>query len=123
MTKAQQAEQQDALARIREIVKPGDTIYCVLAHVARSGMSREIKLYHHGPDGHSWLSGLVARAGIAKLGKRGGNIMGGCGMDMGFALVYELGYALWPHGTAQPHGTRNGEPDTEGGYALKSRWL
>ena len=24
---------------------------------------------------------------------------------------------------AAPHGTRNGEPDSTGGYALKHRWL
>jgi hypothetical protein len=31
--------------------------------------------------------------------------------------------ALWPNGTDTPHGTRNGEPDTNGGYALKHRWM
>lgn len=49
--------------------------------------------------------------------------VGGCGMDMGFALVYELGQTLWPHGTRKPHGSRNGEPDRAGGYALKHEWL
>lgn len=49
--------------------------------------------------------------------------VGGCGMDMGFNLVYNLGATLWPKGTKKPHGTRNGEPDTAGGYALKHRWL
>ena len=48
---------------------------------------------------------------------------GGCGMDMGFNLVYSLGNALWPNGTKKPHSTRNGEPDTNGGYALKHSWL
>jgi hypothetical protein len=52
-----------------------------------------------------------------------GITIGGCGMDMGFELVYQLGYALWPNGTPAPHGTRNGEPDTNGGYALRQRWL
>lgn len=49
--------------------------------------------------------------------------IGGCGMDMGFALVYDLGATLWPKGTPKPHGKRNGEPDSEGGYALKHSWL
>lgn len=44
-------------------------------------------------------------------------------MDMGFHVVYALGSALWPDGTPAPHGTRNGEPDTAGGYALKHEWL
>jgi hypothetical protein len=54
---------------------------------------------------------------------REGIVVGGCGMDMGFHLVYNLGATLWPKGTEKPHGTRNGEPDTSGGYALKSRWI
>lgn len=49
--------------------------------------------------------------------------IGGCGMDMGFALVYELGMKLWPDGTPEPHGQRNGEPDSNGGYALRQRWI
>ena len=53
----------------------------------------------------------------------GGLVIGGCGMDMGFHVVYNLGRAMWPDGTPDPHGTRNGEPDRDGGYALKHRWL
>lgn len=55
--------------------------------------------------------------------KNGGIKIGGCGMDMGFHLVYHLGRVLWPNGTPEPHGTRNGEPDSDGGYALKQRWI
>lgn len=29
------AERQEAAARIREHVKPGDTVYCILRHVSR----------------------------------------------------------------------------------------
>lgn len=47
----------------------------------------------------------------------------GCGMDMGFHVVYALGANLWPKGTPKPHGKRNGEADSEGGYALKHSWL
>lgn len=55
--------------------------------------------------------------------KTGGVRVGGCGMDMGFHLVYQLGSVLWPKGTKKPHGKRNGEPDYSGGYALKHEWL
>lgn len=61
--------------------------------------------------------------GYAHDNDRGGLRMGGGGMDMGFAAVYALGSALWPKGTPKPHGTRNGEPDRAGGYALKHSWL
>ena len=53
----------------------------------------------------------------------GGIKIGGCGMDMGFYLVYNLGYTLYPNGTPKQHGTRNGEPDFDGGYAFKQAWL
>ena len=55
--------------------------------------------------------------------KHGGIKIAGCGEDLGFALGYELGMTLWPQGTPKPHGMRNGEPDSNGGYALKHRWI
>lgn len=54
---------------------------------------------------------------------RAGIAIGGGGMDMGFQLVYNLGRTLWPKGTKKPHGTRNGVPDRDGGYAIKQTWL
>lgn len=38
-------------------------------------------------------------------------------------FVYSLGRTLWPDGTRAPHGRRNGQPDSDGGYALKHSWL
>ena len=69
------------------------------------------------------LTWLASRALGWRLGKNEGIVVDGCGMDMGFHLVYSLGATIWPSGTNKPHGTRNGEPDSCGGYALKSRWL
>lgn len=67
---------------------------------------------------------LAAKAMDDKFDRdRYGIKVGGCGMDMGFHLVYNLGATLWPKGTRKPHGTRNGEADTAGGYALKHAWL
>jgi hypothetical protein len=57
------------------------------------------------------------------LAKNNGVKVAGCGMDMGFHLIYSLSYALFPKGTDAPHGTRNGVPDSDGGYALKHEWL
>lgn len=54
---------------------------------------------------------------------RSGIKVHGCGMDMGFHLVYNLGRTIWPNGTPKPHGKRNGDPDRDGGYALKKVWL
>jgi hypothetical protein len=102
-TKKSDTERDEAIAQLREWLPPGSTVYCVLRHVSRSGMQREISL-HSVDSGNgkradiSWLSGLAARALGMRLGKRDGIIVGGCGMDMGFHLVYELSHTLHPSG-------------------------
>lgn len=90
---------------------PGDRDYDAEPKVRRSQYIGSIGYLVAKATGHGWDD------------RRGGVSMGGCGMDMGFALVYSLGSALWPNGTRQPHGTRNGQPDRDGGYALKQEWL
>ena len=83
-------------------------------------MLRCISLRHKNKD----ISYLTALAMDEKINEKTGGVkVAGCGMDMGFALVYNLGHTLWPKGTRKPHGTRNGEPDNCGGYALKHRWI
>lgn len=127
MTKAEKLEvatlKEEARAYLLKLLKPGDTIYTVLNHVSRSGMSRSISLYVVKDGENVYLSGYAARVMGEKRDRFDGITIGGCGMDMGFALVYNLGMYLWPNGTPEPHGRRNGEPDSDGGYALKQRWL
>lgn len=96
--KAKERERQEAIAQLREWLKPGDTVYTILRHVSRSGMSREIGvvILKDGADLHPNYS--TAKAIDARQGKYDGVVMGGCGMDMGFALVYNLSSALWPDG-------------------------
>ena len=198
-TEFKRAQKAHALAKLRTMIKPKDTIYCVLKHRASSGMSRTIDFFilhtftggsvggksakqlRRGdhvyfwqgegseartvdcqivkaprgmpvvsvrrptdPKGHSFdmpraqltfrdtskhtvpvsISALMAQAnGYTRDDDRGGLKVHGCGMDMGFSIVYGLGCALWPNGTDKPHGTRNGEPDSAGGYAIGHRWL
>ena len=111
MTKAEQAERDEAIAKLQMIYPKGSTVFTVLRHVSRSGMRRAISPV--AVDGtHSWdYSYLVAKA----LGRRcdqtkGGVICDGAGMDMGFDLVYSLSATLYGH-------------QNEGGYALRHRWL
>jgi len=40
MTKSQQSERDQYIAKLREALKPGDTLHTVLRSVSRSGMSR-----------------------------------------------------------------------------------
>jgi hypothetical protein len=116
--------QHAAIDKLRDLLKPGDIIYTTLKHVSRSGMMRVIDVRVMRNNEPLRISWSVAQAiGYAYNDKHDGVRMDGCGMDMGFALVYRLGSVLWPNGTPEPHGTRNGEPDTCGGYALKHRWM
>jgi len=114
---------EQAISELKKLIKPGDTVHTILRHVSRSGMSRNIDLVISVDGDVRCISGIAALAINHKRAKDGSIVAGGCGMDMGFSLVYNLGYALWPHGTDEPHGTRNGEADYSGGYALKQRWI
>jgi hypothetical protein len=129
LTKRQQVEREEAKEKLRAILKPGDTVYTILRHRAASGMSRVIDLAipYVDDDGKAGIRTIGWQAATALDDRwnsdKQGIVVGGCGMDMGFHLVYNLGHVLWPQGTDKPHGTRNGEPDSDGGYALKHRWL
>ncbi len=124
MPKIPAATKQSSLDTLRSMLSPGDTVYTVLRHVSSSGMSRSIDCYVMRDNAPVWLSRHIANAtGMGWDAKREAVKVGGCGMDMGFHIVWNVGACLWPKGTDTPHGTRNGEPDSEGGYALKHRWM
>ena len=77
-------------------------LYTIIRHVARSGMSRSIDVIAIFGDGeHLNLSYWITNAMDLKIDqKNGGIIMKGSGMDMGFALVYNLARALYGDGYA-----------------------
>ena len=119
-------DKKEALETLTEQVKllPGETVYTVLRGVARSGMTRWIDLYVIRDGEPLRITWSAANAtGYTYDRKREALKIGGCGMDMGFQAVYQLGCVLWPQGTPEPHGRRNGKPDSAGGYALKQRWI
>lgn len=117
------AVKQQAIESLLEILKPGQTVFCTLRSVSGSGMSRRISFHVVKGEDFKQIDYLVARACGYKQSDKGGLIVSGCGMDTGFAVVYNLGGAVWPDGTPEPHGRRNGAPDSDGGYALKSTWV
>lgn len=90
----------EAIDYLRDKLTPGRTVYTKITHVSSSGMSRSIECYlAQGSDNLTDITWEVARATNARLDPRhGGIVMGGCGMDMGFALVYNLGRTLYPDG-------------------------
>ena len=142
----EQIEYRDAL---RAMLTPGQTVYTSLEHVSRSGMSRRISLYIVVDGSIQDITWQAAKAGAGKLHRDGGIVMGGCGMDMGFALVYNLGRTLYPNGVPCTGGTgytptgrkarhprcgsndhingdhvyRKGKLHKDSGYAFKQEWL
>ena len=96
--KYSKSEREEALATLRELCPPGTTVYTKLNHVSRSGMSRSITplilkdgaLYYL-----TWRAGAIL--GLLR-DRYEGLPIGGCGMDMGFSLVYNLSHYLFPDG-------------------------
>ena len=124
--KIDKQEQEEARTNLLKHLKPGKTVYTILRHRAKSNMSRRISLVIvDETDGRifdiTWWAAQVLGGKVNS--DDGGITVSGCGMDMGFHLAYRLGYCLWPDGTPEPHGNRNGEPNSNGGYALKQQWL
>jgi hypothetical protein len=106
MTKKQSAKL-EAIEKLRGWIKPGDTVYTILDNVSRSGMSRAIRVVvpytrDDGTIDHLHPNYAVGTALDRKHWKRNGHeqdalVIGGAGMDMGFALVYELSEKLYGH--------------------------
>lgn len=93
----------EAEVRLRSWIKPGDTLYTKLQHVSRSGMQRVIQVIKiecsNGEPSMSYLGYNIAQAlGDTYDRDRDGVKVGGCGMDMGFSLVYNLSHHLFGDG-------------------------
>lgn len=103
---------------LRKFLKPGDTVYCVLRSRSKSGMSRRIDFYKivkpvRGSMNKQpcpqfltgWMS-VLRPAGMTWNPDKTGGLVHGVGMDMGFAVVYDLAEELFGDG-----------------YKLKSEWI
>lgn len=141
MATRQSPEQRAAIDILWANLVPGDTLYTILRHVSRSGMQREIDIISIKCAEVRHWSHVVARALGRKIGPHYGIKIGGAGMDMGFALVYELSSVLWPDGfmcvgdsticgkrcpsNDHSNGDRNYTPHLhrDGGYALRQAWI
>ena len=90
------------------------TVYTVLRSVSASGMTRHISLKVVDSDGDILdITYLAARALGDKLQERNGfNTLkvNGCGMDMGFHIVYSLSSVLYAG-------------QERAGYKLAQRWI
>lgn len=104
-------------------------IYTQLEHVSQSGMFRRISVCIIKNNKPIWINGLVSKlTGYDEDKRKDGLRVSGCGMDMGFAVVYDFSSKVFPCGFKyrKNESHRNGDPaprDPNGGYALKQRWL
>lgn len=121
-----------ALENLTRWMPPGTTVYTILRHVSKSGMSRDISLLVVLPDGGAgadrvfihpnWAAACVLGSRLVSAHGNDALRIGGCGMDMGFHLVNNLSYAL--HGF-DPKGIPEGTPSPfdRPGYTLRHEWL
>lgn len=135
---ATKQDREEARERLLKILEPGDKVYCILRHVSRSGMSRWIDLYAIKADEQGgepikhWLSYSAAALGAGDSFDQARKCVkvSGCGMDMGFALVHNLGRLLWPEGGPVEKSQRRHQEEregnrveTDGGYLLRHEWM
>jgi len=88
-------------------LKPNDTVYTILKSVSQSGMYRHIQVIAIKDNQPIDLTRWVAQYSEWPYKEKTNGVgVSGCGMDMGFHLVYTLSYDLF-----------------DDGYALKHSWL
>lgn len=151
--KEKEAQRLEAIEALKKMLQPGKRVYTQLEHVSSTGMSRRIRVYipvksEHEPDGMSIrdISYWTAHAiGARWNSDRGSIVVGGCGMDMGYHVVYSLASTLWgrrsngggfecigEHCPSNDHangdisredGAAQHYTHSDGGYALTHSWL
>ena len=141
-------EKQEAISTLKDLFKrSGYKAYTVLRHVSDSGMKRVISVYviaDNTPVCIDWYIeklGLYKRTGVND--RHEGLVAHGCGMDMGFDIVYNTSRAVFKdafycHGKGDKNGVgrcrsndhSNGSNDyskkrlhSDAGYAVKQEWM
>lgn len=121
-------------------LEPGSKVFVDLRHRARSGMTRYLSVFLPVIDGKDVLMADISMsvAAVCHLTVREDHSIRvqGAGMDMGFWLVYDLGWRLYPNGFGcvgegcnsndHSNGLREygeGIHHGDGGYALRFQWL
>ena len=109
-----QQEKEDARASLLSILESQKTptLYTSLKHVSSSGMSRDMKVLAV-VDGQirdvTWYVSKI----IGTLKERNGQRVirvGGCGMDMGFHVVYTVSAVLYGY-------------EERGAYKIRHEWI
>lgn len=101
--KHSKTEKQEAIKRLQELLPVGTTVYTILQHVSKSGMSRSITSVIPVKDDATGelriqqIDYLVKKVLDLPFDNRNGGLkISGCGMDMGYAIVHQLGCVMYP---------------------------
>ena len=111
---AREQEQESARGQLREMMKGDDrpVIGTILRHCSASGMSRDISLYYKDTN-ITYLAGVAMGDNVRSSNGFNAIRVQGCGMDMGFHLVYGLSITLFCPD----------KYDHASAYKLNQRWL
>jgi len=114
LSKVAQGEREEARRRLLDILADQErpTVYTVLRHVSASGNSRDISLFTVRDGKLSNITVVAAKAMGDKVRESNGQFairVGGCGMDMGFHIVWNLSYSLY-------------EGQERAGYVIRQEW-
>jgi len=139
MTKKEKDQyKSDAIAYLKKVLKPGSNCYTTLNGVSSSGMRRYISVvipctitkFDKKKLGIMNITHYVANACGLRLHRNKGLIVDGCGMDMGFHIVYNLGRTLFPNGGSlkdtnviRRHQEEGRGKEIDGGYLLNHDWV
>lgn len=88
-------EQQEYLDGLKAMLPKGSKIYTLVRSVSSSGMSRRISIFIVDDNELINLDRYIERSGIAKRrANKQGLYIQGTGMDMCFALTYDIAMTL-----------------------------
>ena len=121
------------IKELKKLIGRKHKVYTKIDHVSQSGMTRHISCYvvHKGElHNVTYLVGAITDYRPSK--KTYGLVVSGCGMDMGFHLIYTLSRIMYPKGFKSS--LRNGvngmnpkakgyEWDNDGGYRINHEWM
>lgn len=107
----------DKEQQAREVMEKANyQVYSILRHVSTSGMSRAIGFYVIIDNEPIMIDHYIKDLlGYNYDKKHDGVKVSGCGMDMGFHVVYSLSMKLFSN--------KDGSYNHDGAYKLKNRWL
>ena len=114
---AAELERSESIERLRELFA-GDEfpkVHTITRHVSSSGMTRDISLIYVKGGAIFNITYSAALALGWPLSEKSGHRairVSGCGMDMGFHLVYTLSNVVY-----------RGHVDGDAGYTLQQAWL